>query len=156
MSRPKKISSQIFCKATMKQSAIKPTPLVALIILLSVSIVDAATSHPSWGITSPSLLKRSFFHKLSDLRRRRRQVGASDAITTDGIPTGSNNANNIKNAVFCVRGGGANGPCIGIDLGTLYHIFNVTFVVHILCTYSFHSSLHILHTQQQQAQHTHA
>ena len=23
----------------------------------------------------------------------------------------------IQNAVFCVRGGGANGPCIGIDLG---------------------------------------
>ena len=111
--------SQIFCKATMKQSLIKPWPLVALIILLSVSIVDAVTSHQSWGITSPSLLKRSFFHKLSDLRRRRRQVGASDAITTDGIPTGSNNANNIENAVFCVRGGGANGPCIGIDLGML-------------------------------------
>ena len=100
MSRSKKIHPLTnLCKATMKQSLIKPWPLVALIILLSVSIVDAVTSHQSWGITSPSLLKRSFFHKLSDLRRRRRQVGASDAITTDGIPTGSNNANNIENAV---------------------------------------------------------
>ena len=145
--KSKKISSLFssllfnLLQATMTQSIIKLLPIVALIFVLSVSIVDAATSHhPSWGITRPSLLKQSFFHKLSDLRRRRHQVGASeDAITTD---TGNNNAN-IKNAVFCVRGGGGNGPCIGIDLGMLLMIiilycYFVWYVVHILCTYSFH------------------
>ena len=50
-----------------------------------------------------------------------------------GTTTGEQHANNqvvsddeiistsaIQNAVFCVRGGGANGPCIGIDLGKLF------------------------------------
>ena len=78
--------------------------LLALTIL-SVTSIDAKI----WGGIRPSLLKR----KLNYSRRNQQQD-----ITTH-IPTGNANTNDdhIEKAVFCVRGGGANGPCIGIDLG---------------------------------------
>lgn len=90
--------------------------LTALIAVSSLSSsVDAASSHSSWRL--PSLLNRS----LRKLYRHRRH----DDIATSTISSSVLDIDNvaalsspIKNAVFCVRGGGEiNGPCIGIDLG---------------------------------------
>ena len=90
--------------------------LLAITILSTVWIGSNATSsRPPWS-SRPSLLKRQF-HSLS---RRRQQQDTTISTTVDhhNIPTGNDDNNSdILNAVFCVRGGGANGPCIGIDLG---------------------------------------
>ena len=77
-----------------------------LLVLTILSVIDAKI----WGGSiRPSLLKRPF-HKLN-YRRNHQDI-------TTHIPTGNDDANDhIEKAVFCVRGGGANGPCIGIDLG---------------------------------------
>ena len=99
--------------------------LLAITILSTVWIgSNAASSRPPWS-SRPSLLKRQF-HSLS---RRRQQQDTTISTTVDhhNIPTGNDDNNSdILNAVFCVRGGGANGPCIGIDLGK--------FMVDILCS----------------------
>ena len=98
---------------------------ILLAIILSTVWTDsnAASSHPSWS-SRPSLLKRQF-HRLS---RRRQQQDTTISTTVDhNIPTGNDDNNSdILNAVFCVRGGGANGPCIGIDLGKC--------IVDVLCS----------------------
>jgi len=82
--------------------------LTILSVASTTSIVDAKI----WGGgIRPSLLKR----KLNYNRRNHQDI-------TTHIPTG--NANDaIEKAVFCVRGGGANGPCIGIDLGKFTVLF---------------------------------
>jgi len=88
----------------MVTQSIKGLLVLTILSTTSLSIVDAKI----WGGSiRPSLLKRK-------LNYRRQQ----QHITTH-IPTGNDaNANDaIEKAVFCVRGGGANGPCIGIDLG---------------------------------------
>ena len=94
----------------MVTQTIKGLLVLTILSVISTSIVDAKI----WGGgIRPSLLKR----KLNYSRRQQQQQD----ITTH-IPTG--NANDaIEKAVFCVRGGGANGPCIGIDLGTFVSFF---------------------------------
>ena len=89
----------------MVTQAIKGLLVLTILSTTSLSIVDAKI----WGGSiRPSLLK----HKLNRSRRQQQQD-----ITTH-IPTGNANTNDhIEKAVFCIRGGGANGPCIGIDLG---------------------------------------
>ena len=103
----------------MRRSILLPTmartivcPMLALAALVALSLlssVNAASSHSSWRL--PSLLNRPLRKLSSSMvhhRHRRRHV----EMTAASSP--------IKNAVFCVRGGGeggSNGPCIGIDLG---------------------------------------
>ena len=89
----------------MVTQTIKGLLVLTILSVISTSIVDAKI----WGGgIRPSLLKRKLNY--SSLQQQLQQD-----ITTH-IPTG--NANDaIEKAVFCVRGGGANGPCIGIDLG---------------------------------------
>ena len=52
-------------------------------------------------------------------RRRGEQQDHNRVEAADDEKTISSPSSPIQNAVFCVRGGGANGPCIGIDLGKL-------------------------------------
>jgi len=80
-----------------------------VLTILSVTSTSSIVDAKIWGGgIRPSLLKR----KLNYSSRNQQQD-----ITTH-IPTGNANTNDaIEKAVFCVRGGGANGPCIGIDLG---------------------------------------
>jgi len=87
----------------MVTQSIKGLLVLTILSVTSTTSIDAKV----WGGgIRPSLLKR----KLNYRRQQQHQD-----ITTH-IPTG--NANDaIEKAVFCVRGGGANGPCIGIDLG---------------------------------------
>jgi len=86
----------------MVTQTIKGLLVLTILSVTTTSIVDARI----WGGgIRPSLLKR----KLNCRRNQQQDI-------TTHIPTG--NANDaIEKAVFCVRGGGANGPCIGIDLG---------------------------------------
>jgi hypothetical protein len=118
-SRSNRIRREIDHNNIMRQSILLPTmartkvcPMFALAALVAVSLlssVDAASSHSTWRL--PSLLNRPFCKLSSSMvhhRHRRRHV----EMTAGSSP--------IKNAVFCVRGGGeggSNGPCIGIDLG---------------------------------------
>lgn len=98
--------------------------LTALIAVSSLSSsVDAASSHSSWRL--PSLLNRPL-RKLSSsevhhpYRHRRHDDIATSTISSSVLDIDNVAAlsSPIKNAVFCVRGGGEiNGPCIGIDLG---------------------------------------
>ena len=91
----------------MVTQSIKGLLLVLTILSITSSIVDAKI----WGANiRSSLLKR----KLNYRRQQQQDI-------TTHIPTGNANTNDdhIEKAVFCVRGGGANGPCIGIDLGKL-------------------------------------
>ena len=97
----------------MVTQTIKGLLILTILSITSSSIVDAKI----WGGgIRPSLLKR----KLNYSRRQHQQ---QQDITTH-IPTGNDaNDDHIEKAVFCVRGGGANGPCIGIDLGTFVSFF---------------------------------
>lgn len=99
--------------------------LLALTALVAVSSsADAASSHSSWRL--PSLLNRPL-RKLSSsekvhhpYRHRRHDDVAASTISSSVLDIDNVAAlsSPIKNAVFCVRGGGEiNGPCIGIDLG---------------------------------------
>ena len=81
--------------------------LLAALSLILLSVTTDASSQ--WR--RPSLLKRplhSIFH-----RNHQRAPTPSAAV----VDASDIEASYLKNAVFCVRGGGANGPCIGIDLG---------------------------------------
>lgn len=98
--------------------------LLALTALVAVSSsADAASSHSSWRL--PSLLNRPL-RKLSSsekvhhpYRHRRHDDVAASTISSSVLDVDNVALSSpIKNAVFCVRGGGeVNGPCIGIDLG---------------------------------------
>ena len=76
--------------------------------LLSPSSANAASRFSSWR--QPSLLKRSF-HKMEHDSK------VDTSVVQESTP--------LDDAIFCLRGGGANGPCIGIDLGKSTSHFHV-------------------------------
>ncbi len=102
-------------------------PLLALTVLFAVFsqlslvvLVDAASSHSSWR-RLPSLWNRPFRKLRFSSSKVRRHYQQQARRWHEGDVNASLL---IKDAVFCVRGGGGeqggnnNGPCIGIDLGT--------------------------------------
>lgn len=83
----------------------------ALAIYFAISFSMTADAAPFSRLASwhrPSLLKQPLHKMLLGGREHETQV-ASNIDMAISSP--------INNAVFCVRGGGSNGPCIGIDLG---------------------------------------
>ena len=60
-----------------------------------------------------------------------------DHIRVDDERIISSPSSPIQNAVFCVRGGGANGPCIGIDLGKFMKDPDNVILLRDICCYQY-------------------
>ena len=113
----------------MEKHINKKWSLLVFAAVASLSSVDAASSPwrlPSlWHHHRRPLVRNQ--NLSSELRRHRRHDDfaastaetASAPTTDDVVAAAAASSSPIKNAVFCVRGGGEgnNGPCIGIDLG---------------------------------------
>eukprot|EP00985_Skeletonema_marinoi_P015041 scaffold7671_cov132-Skeletonema_marinoi.AAC.4 len=89
---------------------------LAVYFALFSSSADAVSSRRSSSWRQPSVMKRPL-HKmgLGSSREQHDKVESNDSIASSSLSSSP-----IENALFCVRGGGSNGPCIGIDLGTTY------------------------------------
>jgi len=137
----------------MKSPSISSRFLISASLAVSFALfsssADAVSSRRSSSWRQPSLMKRPL-HKmgLGSSREQHDKVESNERIASSSLSSSP-----IENALFCVRGGGSNGPCIGIDLGksSISCVFSLTmaailYYCHIICLIHDNLCKHLPHS----------